>query len=36
MLLGFVSVFYPYQGKSVPTEVLFRSTTLLVFFTIAV
>ncbi|CAA6672097.1 unnamed protein product [Spirodela intermedia] len=36
MLLGFVSVFYPYKGKSVPTEVLFRSTTLLVFFTIAV
>lgn len=36
MLLGFFSVFYPYNGKPVPTEALFRSTTLLVFFTIAV
>uniref|UniRef100_A0A1D1Y4L6 Beta-klotho n=1 Tax=Anthurium amnicola TaxID=1678845 RepID=A0A1D1Y4L6_9ARAE len=34
--LGLVSVFYPYRGKSVPIEALFRSTTLLVFFTITV
>ncbi|XP_058113437.1 uncharacterized protein LOC131256567 [Magnolia sinica] len=34
-ILGVVSMFYPYKGKSVPTEALFRSTTLLVFFVIA-
>ncbi|XP_078434576.1 keratin-associated protein (DUF1218) [Wolffia australiana] len=36
MFVGFISIFYPYNGKSVPTEALFRSTTLLVFFTIAI
>ncbi|MQL85827.1 hypothetical protein Taro_018361, partial [Colocasia esculenta] len=35
-VLGLISVFYPYKGKSVPTDALFRSTTLVVFFTIAV
>ncbi|XP_010278470.1 PREDICTED: uncharacterized protein LOC104612652 [Nelumbo nucifera] len=34
--LGLVSVFYPYKGKSVPTEALFRSSSLVVFFTIAI
>ncbi|XXG44976.1 hypothetical protein AAC387_Pa02g0191 [Persea americana] len=35
VIVGLVSVFYPYKGKSVPTEGLFRSTTLAVFFAIA-
>ncbi|XP_058068025.1 uncharacterized protein LOC131217204 isoform X2 [Magnolia sinica] len=35
-ILGLVSIFYPYKGKSVPTDALFRSTTLVVFFVIAV
>eukprot|EP00262_Sarcandra_glabra_P016600 TRINITY_DN5462_c0_g1_i1.p1 TRINITY_DN5462_c0_g1~~TRINITY_DN5462_c0_g1_i1.p1 ORF type:complete len:201 (+),score=33.62 TRINITY_DN5462_c0_g1_i1:192-794(+) len=34
-ILGLVSVFYPYKGKSVPTKALFRSTTLVVFFAVA-
>lgn len=33
--LGLISVFYPYKGKSVPREALFRSTTLGVFFAVA-
>ncbi|XP_043715027.1 uncharacterized protein LOC122663412 [Telopea speciosissima] len=32
---GFFSVFYPYKGKSIPNEALFRSTTLVVFFIVA-
>ncbi|XXG52344.1 hypothetical protein AAC387_Pa03g0711 [Persea americana] len=35
VILGLVSVFHPYNGKSVPTEGLFRSTTLAVFFVVA-
>lgn len=34
-ILGVVSVFYPYQGKHVPQSALFESTSLLVFFLIA-
>ncbi|KAF8389515.1 hypothetical protein HHK36_026210 [Tetracentron sinense] len=34
--VGFYSVFYPYKGKSVPHSALFRSTTLVVFFGVAV
>ncbi|MQL88170.1 hypothetical protein Taro_020725 [Colocasia esculenta] len=34
-LLGLVSIFYPYHGKPVPGEALFRSTTMRVFFAIA-
>ncbi|KAJ6845713.1 uncharacterized protein M6B38_286345 [Iris pallida] len=33
---GWFAVFFPYQGKSVPKEALFRSTALTVFFIIAV
>ncbi|KAF8389514.1 hypothetical protein HHK36_026209 [Tetracentron sinense] len=33
--VGFYSVFYPYKGKSVPHNALFRSTTLAVFFGVA-
>ncbi|XP_042500603.1 uncharacterized protein LOC122078611 [Macadamia integrifolia] len=32
---GFFSVFYPYKGKSVPTEALFRNATMIVFFIVA-
>ncbi|KAL5782840.1 hypothetical protein ACOSP7_007869 [Xanthoceras sorbifolium] len=32
---GYLSLFYPYKGKSVPQSVLFRSTTFVVFFNIA-
>lgn len=35
-ILGLLAMFYPYKGKSVPKEALFRSTTLLVFFIVAV
>ncbi|XP_039128235.1 uncharacterized protein LOC120264489 [Dioscorea cayenensis subsp. rotundata] len=35
-LLGWLSVFFPYGGKSVPKDIMFRNTTLLVFFTVAV
>ncbi|KAF8400141.1 hypothetical protein HHK36_013437 [Tetracentron sinense] len=34
-ILGVWSVFYPYKGKSVPRNALFRSTTMVVFFGIA-
>ena len=34
-VLGVLSVFYPYKGKSVPKGALFSSTTLLVFFIIS-
>ncbi|KAI3963667.1 hypothetical protein MKW98_021907 [Papaver atlanticum] len=34
--LGFVSVFYPYKGQSVPKEALFQSTVLVVFIWVAV
>ncbi|KAL1346777.1 hypothetical protein AAHE18_08G210100 [Arachis hypogaea] len=33
---GFMSLFYPYKGKPVPQAVLFKSTSFLVFFNIAV
>nr|DAD38696.1 TPA_asm: hypothetical protein HUJ06_013018 [Nelumbo nucifera] len=33
---GLVSIFYPYNGKSVPQEALFQSTALVVFLAIAV
>lgn len=33
---GFWSLFYPYKGKSLPQAVLFRSTSFVVFFNIAV
>ncbi|KAJ4959356.1 hypothetical protein NE237_026467 [Protea cynaroides] len=33
---GLFSIFYPYKGKYVPTEALFRSTTSVVFFIVAV
>ncbi|KAG8645553.1 uncharacterized protein LOC110624001 [Manihot esculenta] len=32
---GFLSLFYPYKGKSVPQSALFRSTSFLVFVNIA-
>lgn len=32
---GGLSLFYPYKGKSIPRPALFQSTSLLVFFTIA-
>ncbi|XP_020228260.1 uncharacterized protein LOC109809377 [Cajanus cajan] len=32
---GYVSLFYPYKGKSVPQGVLFKSTSFAVFFNIA-
>ncbi|KAG8656713.1 uncharacterized protein LOC110612429 [Manihot esculenta] len=32
---GFLSLFYPYKGKSVPQSAIFRSTSFLVFFNIA-
>ncbi|KAF7137277.1 hypothetical protein RHSIM_Rhsim07G0173600 [Rhododendron simsii] len=32
---GYLSLFYPYKGKSVPQAALFRSTSFLVFFNIA-
>ncbi|KAJ0979307.1 hypothetical protein J5N97_014781 [Dioscorea zingiberensis] len=35
-VLGWISVFFPYGGKSVPRDMMFRNTTLLIFFTIAV
>jgi hypothetical protein len=30
-----LSLFYPYKGKSVPQSALFRSTSFVVFFNIA-
>ncbi|XP_044471712.1 uncharacterized protein LOC123200555 [Mangifera indica] len=35
VVVGYISQFYPYRGKSVPQAVLFRSTMFLVFFNIA-
>uniref|UniRef100_A0A5B7BD83 Keratin-associated protein n=1 Tax=Davidia involucrata TaxID=16924 RepID=A0A5B7BD83_DAVIN len=32
---GYLSLFYPYKGKSVPQSALFRSSSFLVFFNIA-
>lgn len=32
---GYLSLFYPYKGKAVPQAALFRSTSFLVFFNIA-
>ncbi len=32
---GYLSVFYPYKGKSIPQSALFQSTSFLVFFNIA-
>lgn len=34
-VVGYLSLFYPYKGKSVPQGVLFKHTTFLVFFNIA-
>ncbi|MGD7217389.1 DUF1218 domain-containing protein [Ralstonia pseudosolanacearum] len=34
-VFGYMSVFYPYQGISVPKGALFKSTSLLVFYVIA-
>ncbi|CAN1232567.1 hypothetical protein LINPERPRIM_LOCUS3639 [Linum perenne] len=35
-VVGYVSLFYPYKGKSVPQSAMFRSTSFLVFFNIAI
>lgn len=35
-VLGLVAIYYPYNGKSVPSKALFRSTPLSVFYVIAV
>ena len=32
---GYLSLFYPYKGKSVPQGVLFKNTSFVVFFNIA-
>lgn len=32
---GYLSLFYPYKGKSIPQAALFRSTSFLIFFNIA-
>ncbi|KAE9599420.1 hypothetical protein Lalb_Chr14g0362051 [Lupinus albus] len=34
-LTGYLSLFYPYKGKSLPQGVLFKHTTFMVFFNIA-
>ncbi|XP_021889356.1 uncharacterized protein LOC110808241 [Carica papaya] len=34
-VVGYISLFYPYKGKSVPQSVLFRSTSFTIFFNIA-
>ena len=34
-VIGFLIVFYPYKGKTVPQGVLFKSTTFAVFFNVA-
>ncbi|CAL5205086.1 unnamed protein product [Lathyrus oleraceus] len=34
-VVGYLSLFYPYKGKSVPQGVLFKHTTFLVFFNVA-
>ncbi|XP_052211625.1 uncharacterized protein LOC127814263 isoform X3 [Diospyros lotus] len=33
---GYLSLFYPYKGQSVPQAALFRSNTFLVFFNLAI
>ncbi|KAG1339166.1 hypothetical protein COCNU_04G014720 [Cocos nucifera] len=35
VIVGHVAVYFPYKGKSVPQQALFRSTPLVVFFVIA-
>jgi hypothetical protein len=35
-VVGFVSLFYPYKGKSLPQAALFQSTSFVIFFNIAV
>ncbi|XP_008793721.2 uncharacterized protein LOC103709946 [Phoenix dactylifera] len=35
VIIGHVAVYFPYEGKSVPQQSLFRSSTLVVFFAIA-
>jgi len=35
-VVGYFSLFYPYKGKSVPQGALFRSTSFVVFFNIAI
>ncbi|KAK9281469.1 hypothetical protein L1049_004372 [Liquidambar formosana] len=35
-MLGFYSIFHPYDGKSAPRNALFQSTTMIIFFQIAV
>ncbi|CAN0914450.1 hypothetical protein LINGRAHAP2_LOCUS28577 [Linum grandiflorum] len=35
-VVGYFSLFYPYKGKSVPQSAMFRSTSFLVFFNIAI
>lgn len=34
-VVGYLSLFYPYKGKTVPQGVLFKSTTFAVFFNVA-
>ncbi|KAK6912406.1 DESIGUAL/Modifying wall lignin-1/2 [Dillenia turbinata] len=34
-VVGYLSLFYPYKGKSVPASALFRNSTFLLFFNIA-
>lgn len=34
-VVGYMSVFYPYNKRSIPSGALFRSKTMLVFFNIA-
>ncbi|KAL8099829.1 hypothetical protein AgCh_032183 [Apium graveolens] len=34
-MTGFLSLFYPYKGKSIPQAALFQNTSFLVFFNIA-
>ncbi|XP_004501257.1 uncharacterized protein [Cicer arietinum] len=34
-VVGYLSLFYPYKGKSVPQGILFKNTSFLVFFNVA-
>lgn len=34
-VVGYLSLFYPYKGKSIPQSILFKNTSFLVFFNIA-
>ncbi|KAB1204513.1 hypothetical protein CJ030_MR8G021835 [Morella rubra] len=34
-VVGYLSLFYPYKGKHVPTSVLFKSTNFVVFFNVS-